>query len=61
MTEQIAVLKEAPDRAYCPACQEVRLKPELIFVPRDLGRGLDEFIGCRVCNAKTETEVTANV
>lgn len=51
--KSVKSITEPPDRAYCPDCKCVRIKRELICVPKD-DQGHDRFIGCRICNNPVE-------
>lgn len=51
--KRVKAITEPPDSAYCPHCECERTKEELVCVPKD-DLGKPHFIGCRVCNRKTE-------
>lgn len=52
-SERNGLKGKVPSEVYCPTCDVARVWPDLIWVARDIPAGLDEFIGCRVCNCKT--------
>ncbi len=52
---------KALQEAWCPVCDEVRNRKQLILVPKD-DLGNASFVGCRICNGRTrelEKEATA--